>query len=126
MSICTSIPGFKWALQNEVQLCCTLYKWFLLIVAVGGLCMPTNECSKGRELLATGHAIKQFPQPSSPTSKHVQISKLRCHCLFCFVHQAIKPLAWDLSEDRYPDTDPWACMYSLPFLPSFSLLLWVK
>ena len=39
----------------ELQLCCTLYYlWFLHIVEVGGLFMPTNECNKGGELLATG------------------------------------------------------------------------
>ena len=36
---------------------CTLNQWFLHIVAVGGLCMPsTNECSNG-----WWTAIKQFP-----------------------------------------------------------------
>ena len=46
--------------QNRVQ-CCTLYQWFLHVEAVGGLCMPTNEWSKGREPLATGQLSNGFP-----------------------------------------------------------------
>ena len=55
------------ALQNKVQSCCrpTLYQWFLHVVEVGGLYMPTNGCSKAGELLATGQL--QFPQPLSHT-----------------------------------------------------------
>ena len=49
--------------QNKVLLCCTLYQWFLHIVAVGGLCMLTKECSKGGELfvLVTGHLSNSSP-----------------------------------------------------------------
>ena len=47
-------------LQNKVQLCCTLYQWFLHVEALDGLCMPTNECSKGWELLATNTKQKAF------------------------------------------------------------------
>ena len=53
--------GLVRALQNRFQLCCTLYQLFLRIVAVGGFCMPTNECSKGRELLATGQLSNSSP-----------------------------------------------------------------
>ena len=77
--------GWSEPLQTEVQLscACTLNQWFLHIVAVGGLCMPTNECSNG-----WWTAIKQFPnqwtsllQPSSHTSNiYIQTSNLECHC----------------------------------------------
>ena len=53
--------GYFSTLQNKVQLCCTLYQWFLHIVAVGGLCMPTNECSKGGELLAIVQHSNNYP-----------------------------------------------------------------
>ena len=45
---------FYSALQYIIQLCCTVYQWSLHIVAVGGLCMLTNKCSKGGAHLATG------------------------------------------------------------------------
>ena len=41
-------------LQIKSVVCCTLNQWFLHIEVVGGLLMPTNECNKGGELLATG------------------------------------------------------------------------
>ena len=40
--------------QIKVQLCCTLYQWYIHDEAVGGLCMPANKFSKGGELLASG------------------------------------------------------------------------
>ena len=44
-----------WAFANIPQAITKKVQWwFLHIEAVGGLCMPSNECSKGGELLATG------------------------------------------------------------------------
>ena len=48
-------------LQIKSAVCCTLNQWFLHIEVVGGLFMPTNECNKGGELLATGQLSNSSP-----------------------------------------------------------------
>ena len=72
---------------------------------MGGLCIPTNECSKSGE---------QFPKPSithtHPT--HIQTSK-HCLPLYSFVHQtkgicytSLIGVNWDIFEDRLPYIGP--------------------
>ena len=68
--------GLVWALQNKFQLCCTLYQLFLHIVAVGGLCMPTNECSKGGELLVIWQLSTSSPTHDLTHATCLQTSKL--------------------------------------------------
>ena len=59
---------------------CTLSQWILHIVAVGGLCLPTNEYSKGGELLATGQL--------SLTNRSLNAySDKLCLLLYSLVHQ---------------------------------------
>ena len=73
----------KCPFQNKFQLCCTLYQWFLYVEAVGGVCMPTNESSKGGELLATGQLFNSSPNHDHTHPTCLQTSKLCCHCTFC-------------------------------------------
>ena len=68
--------GYFSTLQNKVLLCCTLYQWFLHIVAVGGLCVPTNECSKGGELLAIVQHSNSYPNHHHTHQTHIQTTKL--------------------------------------------------
>ena len=48
------------------------YPWFLHIEAMGGLCMPTNECSKDGELLATGPVYRDRFSDISPHPRAYQ------------------------------------------------------
>ena len=57
---------------KEVQLCCTLYHWFLQMVAVGGLCVPANECSKGGVPFATGKLSNSSTNNVHPQLGHLQ------------------------------------------------------
>ena len=59
----------KW---STVELCCTFNQWFLHIIAVGGLCFPTTECSKGGELLASGQLSKSSPNHHHTYPTHIQ------------------------------------------------------
>ena len=74
-------------LQNKTQLCCTLYQWFLHIVAVVGLCicMPTNKCSKGGKLLAIGQLTDSSQNHHHTHPMHILTSKL-CLPLYSFVY----------------------------------------
>ena len=58
---------------KKVKLCCTLYHWFLQIVAVGGLCVPANECSKGGVPFATGKLSNSSTNNVHPQLGHLQI-----------------------------------------------------
>ena len=62
-------------LQNKVEVCCTLFRWLSHIVAPGGLCTPTNECSKGEELLATGQLSNSSPNHNHTHPTHIQMEK---------------------------------------------------
>ena len=60
---------------------------YFRLVAVAGLCMPTNECRKGRELLAAGQlVIKNYPNTQAHYPTPVQASKPSLP-LFSVVHQ---------------------------------------
>ena len=76
----------KFPLRNKVQLCCTLYQWFLHVEALGRSCMPTNECSKGGELFATGQLSNSSPNHDHTHRTCLQTSIL-CLPLYSFVHQ---------------------------------------
>ena len=97
------------------MLCFTLYLWFLHlcflhICKVGGLCMPTNECSKAGELLAAGPLSN-----SSPTIithiQHIlrqanQGVRMKISQTLPAIVLLLFQLSWDLSEDRFPDISP--------------------
>ena len=73
------------ASQNKVQLRRTLYQWFLHIVAVGGLCMPTNEYGKGGERLATGQLSNSSPSHHHTYQTHIQTSLIGVLGPGCFI-----------------------------------------
>ena len=65
------ITNFVW---NKAQFWCTIYQCFLHIVAVGGLHLPTNQFSKGVELLATGQLSNSSPIHHHTYQTHIQTS----------------------------------------------------
>ena len=99
-------------LQIQVQLCCTLNQWFLHFEAVGGVCMPTNECSKGGELSATGHLSNSTPNHDHTHPTCLQIRQtLPPTVLLCSPNKRlfVPKVLWvplDLSEYRFRDIDP--------------------
>ena len=59
--------------QSTVVLYPSLVEWFLHTKAVGGLCMPTNECSKGKNCCSPKH------YHTHPTHIFRQVN-FACHC----------------------------------------------
>ena len=73
---------------------------FRILGKFGGLCMLTNECSKGGELLATGQLSNSSPSHDYHThATYFRKAHFACHCTPSLV-------SWDLSEDRFPDIGP--------------------
>ena len=93
-------------------MCCTLNQWFLHFEAVGGVCMPTNECSKGGELSATGHLSNSTPNHDHTHATCLQIRQtLPPTVLLCSPNKRlfVPKVLWvplDLSEYRFWDIDP--------------------
>ena len=92
-TFCKQIQLLLWnkegicSLQNKVQLCCTLYQWVLHVEAVDGVCMPTNECSKGGELLATGQLSNSSPTMITRIQHVFRQANFACHCTPLFTKQ---------------------------------------
>ena len=62
-----------------------LYQWFLHVEAVGRLCIPTNDCSKGGELLAIGQLSNSYSNHYHTHPTCLQTGRL---CLpFVLLHQ---------------------------------------
>ena len=73
---------------------------FRILGKFGGLCMPTNECSKGGELSTTGQPSNSSPSHDYHThATYFRQAHFACHCTPSLV-------SWDLSEDRFPDIGP--------------------
>ena len=76
----------KATLQSKLQLSFTIFQWFLHVEAVGWLCMPTNDSSKGGELLVIWQLSTSSPTHDLTHATCLQTSNL-CLPLYSFDHQ---------------------------------------